>query len=164
MEISPCFPPCFSEVITMNFCTCHDSFAVMACAKFCSDMIIPYSGVRPLLWPHYEHDVVSNCQPHDCLLKCLFRRRSKETSKLRLTGLCEGNSPGTGEFPAQRASNAENVSIWWRHHINPIFHRVWITMEKFVCEMGPRSYFTCWHLFIHHKTYVDLYNTFPILT
>ena len=28
------------------------------------------------------------------------------------------NSPGTGEFPAQRASNAENVSIWWRHHDN----------------------------------------------
>ena len=23
---------------------------------------------------------------------------------------------GTGEFPAQIASNAENVSIWWRHH------------------------------------------------
>ena len=22
----------------------------------------------------------------------------------------------TGEFPAQMASNAENVSIWWRHH------------------------------------------------
>ena len=29
--------------------------------------------------------------------------------------LCAGNSPVTGEFPAQRASNAENVSIWWRH-------------------------------------------------
>ena len=25
----------------------------------------------------------------------------------------------TGEFPAQRASNTENVSIWWRHHVNP---------------------------------------------
>ena len=36
--------------------------------------------------------------------------------KLRVTGLCAGNSPGTGEFPAQMASNAENVSIWWRHH------------------------------------------------
>ena len=24
--------------------------------------------------------------------------------------------PVTGEFPAQRASNTENVSIWWRHH------------------------------------------------
>ena len=47
---------------------------------------------------------------------CLFRRSSKKTSKLRVTGLCEGNSPVTGEFPAQMASDAENVSIWWRHH------------------------------------------------
>ena len=23
-----------------------------------------------------------------------------------------------GEFPAQMASNAENVSIWWRHHVS----------------------------------------------
>ena len=61
---------------------------------------------------------VSNHQPHDCLLNRLFRRRSKETSKRRVTGLCARNSPGTGEFPAQRASNAENVSIWWRHHVN----------------------------------------------
>ena len=44
------------------------------------------------------------------------RHRSKQTSKLRVTGLCMGNSPVTGEFPAQMASNAENVSIWWRHH------------------------------------------------
>ena len=40
----------------------------------------------------------------------------KKTSKLRVTGLCAGNSPGTSEFPAQRASNAESVSIWWLHH------------------------------------------------
>ena len=25
----------------------------------------------------------------------------------------------TGEFPAQMASNAEDVSIWWRHHQQP---------------------------------------------
>ena len=57
--------------------------------------------------------------------------RHKKTSKLRVTGLCEGNSSVTGEFPAQKASNAENisilrrrrrsnvenVSIWWRHHV-----------------------------------------------
>ena len=36
--------------------------------------------------------------------------------KLRVTGPCAGNSPVTGEFPAQKASNAENVSIWWRQH------------------------------------------------
>ena len=40
-----------------------------------------------------------------------------KTSKLRPTGLGEENSPVTGKFPAQRASNAENVSIWWRHHV-----------------------------------------------
>ena len=66
---------------------------------------------------HNEHDGVSNHEPHDCLQNHLFRRRSKKTSKLRVTGLCEGNSPVTGEFPAQRASKAQNVSIWWRHHI-----------------------------------------------
>ena len=71
---------------------------------------------RPLQWRHNGRDAVSNHQPHDCFLNRLFRRRSKKTLKLCVTGLCEGNSPVTGEFPAQRASNAENVSIWWRHH------------------------------------------------
>ena len=71
---------------------------------------------QSLLWRHNEHDNVSNHQPHDCLLNRLCRRRSKKTSKPRVTGLCAGNSPETGEFPAQMASNAENVSIWWRHH------------------------------------------------
>ena len=69
-----------------------------------------------LQWPHNEHDCVSNHQPHDCLLNRLFRRRSKKTSKLRVTGLNAGNSPVTGEFPAQMASNADFFSIWWRHH------------------------------------------------
>ena len=73
-------------------------------------------SAKPLQWRHNDHDCVSNHQPHGCLLKRLFRHRSKKTSKLRDTGLCVGNSPGTGEFPAQMASNAENVSIWWRHH------------------------------------------------
>ena len=44
-----------------------------------------------LQWRHNDHDGVSNHQPHGCLLNCLFRRRSKKTSKLRVTGLCVGN-------------------------------------------------------------------------
>ena len=72
-----------------------------------------------LRWRHNGCDGVSNHQPHDCLLNRLFRRRSKKTSELRVTDLCVGNLPGTGGwFPAQIASNAENVSIWWRHHDN----------------------------------------------
>ena len=47
-----------------------------------------------LQWRHNYHDSVSNHQPHGCLLNRLFRRRSKKTSKLRVTGLCVGNSPG----------------------------------------------------------------------
>ena len=71
-----------------------------------------------LQWRHNERDDVSNHQPHDCLLNLLFRRRSKKTSKLRVAGLCEGNSLVTGEFPAQKASNAKTASIWWRHHVS----------------------------------------------
>ena len=69
----------------------------------------------PLQWRYNGRDGVSNHQLHDCLLNRLFRRTSKKTSKLRVTGLCAGNSPVTGEFPAQRASTAEDISIWWRH-------------------------------------------------
>ena len=68
------------------------------------------------------HDGVSNHQPHECLFNHLFRRKSKKTSKLRVIGLFVGNSPVTGEFHAQRASDAENVSIWWRHHANAHRH------------------------------------------
>ena len=72
-----------------------------------------------LQWFRNECDGVSNQQPHDCLLACLFRRISKKTSTLRVTGLCEGNLPAAGEFPTQMASNAEFFSIWWCHHGAP---------------------------------------------
>ena len=69
-----------------------------------------------LQWRHNECDGASNHQRPDCLLSRLFRRWSNNTSNLRVTGLCEGNSAVIGEFPAQKASNEENVSICWRHH------------------------------------------------
>ena len=68
-------------------------------------------------WRHDRRDGVANQLRLDCSLNRLFRRRSKKTSKLRVTGLCEGNSPVNGEFLSQRACNAENIFIWWRHHV-----------------------------------------------
>ena len=62
-------------------------------------------AMRSLQWRQNERDGVSNHQPHDCLLN------REKTSKLRVTGLCERNSPVTSEFPALRASNAKKVSI-----------------------------------------------------
>ena len=69
-------------------------------------------NIYTLQWRHNGRDGVSNHQPHGCLLNRLSTCRSK----LRVTGLCAGNSPVTGEFPAEKASNAENVSIWWRNY------------------------------------------------
>ena len=68
---------------------------------------------------HYngERDVAWNHRRLHCLFISWFSCKSNKTSKLRVTGLCAGNSPVTGEFPAQKVSNAENVAIWWRHRV-----------------------------------------------
>ena len=66
-----------------------------------------------LQWRHNEHDGVSNHQRLYNLLNCWFKHRSKKTSTLRVTGLCAGNSPVT----RTKASSAENIIIWWRHHV-----------------------------------------------
>ena len=105
--------------------------------------VIRLLSVLSLHWRHNELDGLSDHQSHDCLLKRLFRHRSKKTPKLRVTGLSEGNSPGTGEFPAQKASNAENVSISWRHHVA---HKVWWS------QFMPWCHLTSGHLhdYIRH--------------
>ena len=54
---------------------------------------------RSLHWRHNDHDGVSNHQSHGCLLNRLFRHSSKKTSKLRVPGLCVGNSPGPVSSP-----------------------------------------------------------------
>ena len=121
---------------------------------------------EPLHWRLNNHDGVSNHQPHGCLLNRLFRRRSKKTSKLRVTGLCAGNSPGpvkkcgeftgAGEFPAQRASNAENVSVSWRHHGTR--GRPWVSSLRFL-EIGPFEAWTCEvHRIFSGKTWIEYTN------
>ena len=102
---------CCCVAAKCNISWCYVMFSVFVWAAFLhhyNDVIM--SAMAPQITSHISG-----------LLNGLFRRGSKTTSKLRVTGLCEGNSPVTGEFPAQRACNAENVSIWWRHHV--IFRR-----------------------------------------
>ena len=82
----------------------------------CSKSNIAKRSVRPLQWRHNERDGVLIHQPCDCLLNRLIKVQIKENIKApRHWPLC-GEVTGDGEFPAQRASNTENVSIWWRHH------------------------------------------------
>ena len=86
-------------------------------------------NLSPLQWHHNECDDVSNHQCLECLLSRLFWRRSKKTSKLHVTGLCEG----TSDFPAQRASNVENVSIWWCHHASWFLTSCQLIKKKLLC-------------------------------
>ena len=76
---------------------------------------VKFDCFKTLQWRHNGCDGVSNHQTYDSLLNRLYRRRSQKTSKLRVTGIYAGISSVTGEFPAQMASNTENVSIWLRH-------------------------------------------------
>ena len=77
-----------------------------------------------------ERNGVSNHWRLDGSHNRLFRHRSKKTSKLRVTGLCEGNPPVTDGFPSQRARNAKNASIWWRHHVHALVNWVIIYSGK----------------------------------
>ena len=91
-------------------------------------------------WRHNGRDSVSNYQPHDCLLNRLFRRRSKKTSKLLVIGFCAANSSGTVEFPAQRASNAENdVIMIWRSGTVDVIESTWIK-EGWKCDSLSNSH------------------------
>ena len=57
------------------------------------------SYIIALRWRHNWRDNVSNHQSHDRPLNRLFIRRSKKTSRLRVSGLYAGKSPGPVNSP-----------------------------------------------------------------
>ena len=74
-----------------------------------SDGAVASNRYSPSIWAHYR-DVIMNAHS-------FAQAQIKENIKAPCHWPCEGNSPVTGEFPAQKASNTENVFIWWRHHV-----------------------------------------------
>ena len=120
LNIQSQFPvwDCTLSVLICSHKPCHMIQNLRLKTGSCHDTnpVVTSGTGGSLQWRHNELHCVSNHRRLHGLLTCLFSYRSKETSKLRVTGLCAGNSRVTGEFPAHKASNAENVSIWWRHH------------------------------------------------
>ena len=98
-----------------------------------SGFLVLFRGLTQMYikWRHNGCDGVSNHWGIGCLFNRLLILSSKKTSRLRVTDLCEGNPPVTRGFPSQRASNAENVSIWWRHY------------DFSLCLSIPRGKLTC---------------------
>ena len=100
----------FDDVIMLIFKTDSDAHRAGSCRKSAStthsmhsslthwpqgdvDVIwkMWFSSTFPVQWRHNERDGVSNHRRHDCLLKRLLVCRSKKTSKLCGTALCEWN-------------------------------------------------------------------------
>ena len=103
---------------------------------------MPTEG-HSLHWRHNGHDSVSNHQPHDCLLNRLFRRRSKKISKLRVTGLCAGNSPETGEFPhkwpvTRKMFPFDGVIMCYKHDTRATTTKLWMICRIF---FGLKTYY-----------------------
>ena len=92
-----------------------------------------------LQWRNNEFYGIPNYQPHNCLLSRLFRHRSKKALKLRGTGLCKGNSPVPGEFPAQKASIAETIAMWWHHNANQMINKSIQKHRNNISEHSLRS-------------------------
>ena len=95
-----------------------------SCQSVCIRLVDYFAHITT----HYNDHIMSTMASQITSLTVVYsivysRQRPNKSPKLRVTGLSEGNSPVTGEFHAQRASNAENVSIWWRHHAK--FHLKW---------------------------------------
>ena len=118
----------------------------------------------PLRWRHNDHDSVSNHQPHDCLLNRLFRRRSKKTSKLRVTGLCVGNSPGTkGQlrgkcFHLMTSSCLNNISCLLTVSTDLFvcfqFITILLLLSLFCCVMY--DLYSCLHMHMFFKYFITL--------
>ena len=112
--------------------------------------------VIALQWRHNERNGVSTHQPCECLLNHYLRHRLKKTSKLRVTGLCAGNSPVTGVFPAQMASTRkmfpfDDVIIYFVKYTNVRTDkfdkwwdlRIW-SWSTIACNLKI-VYLNCWH-------------------
>ena len=110
----------------------HNDVIMSAMASQITSLTIVYSTVywgsaslafvRGIHWwpvnsPH-EWPVTRKMFPFDDVImhQLLVDTRYVLPIKAGITGLFVGISPFTREFPAQRAINVENVSIWWRHH------------------------------------------------
>ena len=121
-----------------------------------------------LQWRHNEGDGVSNHRRLDCLLNRLFRCRSKKTSKLRVTGLCAGNSPVTEFHYRYLFLYSTQNSRWW-DAVYPIKYAhgfvelcldgviLWIPIYQYGLTL-----ITTWiNNHVHHKVWDEFTYLFP---
>ena len=114
-----------------TFCTSPHIFVFESCTGqsfWCYTTLINLNHSNPRSWnwiltgdTHYNDVIMSSMAAQITSLTIVYSTvcsgADQRKHQARATGLCAGNSPVTGEFPAQMASKAENVFNWWRHHV-----------------------------------------------
>ena len=110
-------------------------YVTLTCNMNCSQLNIRYRwyGRDKFQWRHNKSHGISNYRRLDCLVNRLIRRRLNKHQRSASRAFV------TGEFPAQRASDSENVSIWWRHHDETATYNY--CHQKFPCQ----GYIECVH-------------------
>ena len=81
-----------------------------------------------LQWRHNGRDSVSNHQSHNCLLNRLFRRRSKKTSNLRVTG------EFTGDRWIPRTNGQEREKCF--HLMTSSWFKLWLVAWRYQAIAG----------------------------
>ena len=108
------------------------------CSVYCDDKcVILLSWCQSVLtdvsWPNHYTDVIMSLMAsqitslaivYSPVCSGIYQRKHQSSVSLAFV---------TGEFPTQKASNAENVSIWWRHHVISTLLLMWVA--KGVCEI-----------------------------
>ena len=85
---------------THSFVAPHKS---LHCEQHCNDVIMGAMASQ----------ITSLTIVYSIVYSGAYQRKYQSSTSLAFVG---GIQRGPGEFPAQMASNAENVSFWWRHH------------------------------------------------
>ena len=128
LSYTKCFvhPYTVDVVFTLSYCTNHHSPAPRHMRwnhSWETRFVILHRHYRGSKWhgDHYDDVIMGVVASQITSLTIVYSNvysgadQSKHQSSASLAFVWEFT--GTGEFPAQMASNAENVSIWWRHHV-----------------------------------------------
>ena len=135
-------PPCIVFVLNEHMLTATKRRQLLRTVARAFGLIF-HPPFWSLVYPHYC-DVIMGSMASQTTSLMIYSTIHSGADQINhqssaLLAICAGNSPVTGEFPAQMARNAENVSIWWHHHV--IFcHLKWRqSRNQEICNFYPQS-------------------------
>ena len=129
--LSDCLPVCLSVCLSVCLMPLFwvDSFHICAHEQNVRTSLMNFEVVQHLQGHHYDDVIMGAMASQITSLTIVFstvysnadQRKHQSFASLA----CVGDFTGAGEFPAQRVSNAEKFSIWWRHLVSNKIAKIW---------------------------------------